>query len=102
MIQPAILSSGLRVVPLAILDEEAGTTRWKAPSHNNFAKARLFRLKYVRAASEERSAKKAAEFQGPEDVSFLTSQQCWNDSKNHRILCHEYVINPIWFSFAIH
>ena len=41
MIQPAILSSGLRVVPLAILDEEAGTTRWKAPSHNNFAKARL-------------------------------------------------------------
>ena len=73
MIQPAIISSGLRVVPLAILEEEAGTTRRKAPSHNNFAKARL---KCVRTASEGEVCKKAAEFQGPEDVSFLTSHQC--------------------------
>ena len=90
MIQPAILSSGLRVVPLAILDEEAGTQHaGKRHRTTTLQKPASSRLKYVRTASEERSAKKAAEFQGPEDVSFLTSQQCWDDSKNHRIMCRE-------------
>ena len=66
MIQPAILSSGLRVVPLAILDEEAGTQHaGKRHRTTTLQKPASSRLKYVRTASEGEVCKKGGRVSRP-------------------------------------